>query len=83
MIKILQCRPQADLMLELEFSGGEVGHFDGLAYLASRSGALLEPLREKLYFQRAFVDAGALCWPNGLELSGARMRELCHQLEPH
>ena len=43
---------------------------DAQAYLAERRGILLEPLKEAAYFRRCFVDAGALCWPNGLELSG-------------
>ena len=32
---------------------------------------LLEALRDPAYFGRAFIDAGALCWPNGLGLSPA------------
>jgi len=32
-------------------------------------------------FKRFFVDAGALSWPNGLELSPARLYELCKTLE--
>jgi len=30
---------------------------------------LTRPLREPAYFARAFVEAGALAWPNGLEFS--------------
>ncbi len=54
--------------------------FDGHALL-QRSGPLLEPLREEGYFKRFFVDAGALSWPNGLELSPARLYELRKTLE--
>jgi hypothetical protein len=50
--------------------------FDASAYLASRSGLLLDKLRDAAYFQRFFIDAGALCWPNGLELSPAKIHEL-------
>lgn len=50
----------------------------GAAYLATRQGPLLEALREPAYFSRCFVDAGALCWPNGLELSAARLHELAN-----
>ncbi|MGL1833463.1 hypothetical protein ACKVEX_07640 [Rhodocyclaceae bacterium SMB388] len=38
---------------------------------------MLETLRDPVYFRRAFIDAGALCWPNGLELSAARVHEQC------
>jgi Protein of unknown function (DUF2442) len=81
-IKILSCESASDFILEIKFSNGEAGHFAGQAYLADRVGSLLEPLREKAYFKQAFIDAGALCWPNGFELSGHRVFELCKLLTP-
>ncbi len=80
MIKILKCEPVSDFNLDITFSSGESGHFDGAAYLAGRSGSLLKPLRDKSYFSKAFIDAGALCWPNGLELSASRVLGLCKLL---
>jgi hypothetical protein len=74
MIKIVATRYLGDFKLMLEFSDDAKGEFDGRALLA-RSGPLLEPLRDEAYFGRCFLDAGALCWPNGLELSPARLRE--------
>jgi hypothetical protein len=74
MIKIIAARYLGDYMIMLEFSDGAEGKFDGRTLLA-RSGSLLEPLRDKAYFSRCFLDAGALCWPNGLELSPTRLRE--------
>jgi hypothetical protein len=43
--------------------------------MLARQGSLLVALREPDYFARCFIDAGALCWPNGLELSPNRLRE--------
>ena len=83
MIKALTCKPTADFSLSLKFSNGEIGVFDAKAYLAERRGVLLEPLKDAVYFQRCFVDAGALCWPNGLELSGQRVFELSTVLQTH
>ncbi len=80
MIKILKCATVGDFNLEISFSSGETGHFDGAAYLAGRSGSLLEPLRDKNYFSKAFIDVGSLCWPNGLELSASRVLGLCKLL---
>jgi hypothetical protein len=57
--------------LELEFSDHTQGVFDAGVYLATRSGPLLDKLRDPAYFSRVFIDADALCWPNGLELSPA------------
>ena len=83
MIKVLTCKPTADFTLSLKFSNGESGVFNAKAYLAEKRGILLEPLKESAYFQRCFVDAGALCWPNGLELSGQRVFELTTLLQAH
>lgn len=83
MIKVLTCKAIAAFTLELKFSNGESGVFDAKSYLEEKRGSLLEPLREASFFQRCFVDAGALCWPNGLELSGQRVFELCKLLEAH
>lgn len=80
MIKLLNARPISDFCLQLEFSDRSVRYFDAAAYLTTRSGPLLEPLRQPAYLARCFIDAGALCWPNGLELSAARLAELSSPL---
>ncbi|MDO8813330.1 MAG: DUF2442 domain-containing protein [Gallionella sp.] len=79
MIKVIEARYLGDFQVALNFSDGREGVFDGRALL-ERSGSLLEPLRSEGYFQRLFIDAGALCWPNGLELSPARLYETCRTL---
>ncbi|MDP3425065.1 MAG: DUF2442 domain-containing protein [Burkholderiaceae bacterium] len=76
MIKLLNVKPVNANMLELGFSDHTQGVFNGAAYISTRQGPLLEALRDPAYFGRCFVDAGALCWPNGLELSGTRLHEL-------
>ena len=76
MIKVLNARQTAPFMLEIDFSDHTQGVFDANAYLADRAGPLLEKLRDPAYFQRFFIDAGALCWPNGLELSPAKVHSL-------
>jgi hypothetical protein len=43
--------------------------------LLARPGPLLVPLQDQAFFERFFIDAGALCWPHGLELSPDRLRE--------
>jgi hypothetical protein len=80
MIKIIKAHYQGDFQVALTFSDGSEGLFDGRVLL-QRSGSLLVPLRGEAYFQRLFIDCGALCWPNGLELSPSRLYESCHILE--
>lgn len=76
MIKIIEAHYRGDFQIELLFSNGFYGGFDG-HLLLQRQGPLLEPLRGEDYFRRFFIDAGALCWPNGLELSPTRLHETC------
>lgn len=80
MIKLLTAKPTRDFQIELEFSDGSSALFDGKSYLATRQGPLLDGLRDQVYFKRFFIDAGALCWPNGLELSASRLHSLASAL---
>ncbi len=80
MIKILRIKQLDGFNLELDFSNGERALFTGDAYLAQRSGPLLDALRSVEFFQRCFIDAGALCWPNGFELSASRVLSLSNVL---
>ncbi len=68
MIKILRANSKRDYVLGLEFSDGTFGDYD-LAPLLSRDTPLTRPLTQPAEFQRFFIELGALCWPNGLELS--------------
>lgn len=79
MIKVIAAHYEGNFRIKLEFSDGCVGEFDGRTLL-QRNGPLLEPLRDETCFRRCFIDAGALCWPNGLELSPARLRDNVHLL---
>jgi hypothetical protein len=80
MIKLTEARYLGNFQISVSFSDGKEGVFDGNVLLQN-SGSLLEPLRDGHYFQRFFVDAGALCWPNGLELSPARLHEASRAVE--
>lgn len=78
MIKLLDVKSMKAHVLELSFSDHTQGVFDGAAYLSTHDKAPCWKLREPAYFSRCFVDAGALCWPNGLELSAARLHGLAN-----
>ena len=77
MIKVLFAEFVESGIIQLEFSNGLRGSFNLHSYLDCHSGILLEQLKDESYAKRCFIDAGALCWPNGLELSPNRLYELC------
>ena len=81
MIKILSAEHIEDGLITLEFSNDHTGIFNLQDYLAHHSGNLLHQLKDDDYARRCFIDAGALCWPNGLELSPNRLYELCLTLK--
>jgi hypothetical protein len=74
-INLLSAKYLGEWRFAVSFSDGTAGILDMAKYLATRSGNLLEPLRDEDYLRRGFVDAGALAWPNGLELAPARLHE--------
>lgn len=80
MIKVIEARYLGKFQIAVVFSDGKEGAFDG-SVLLQNNGSLLEPLRDENYFRRFFIDAGTLCWPNGLELSPARLYETCRVIE--
>ncbi len=76
MIKVIEARYCGNFQVALTFSDGAEGLFNGREFL-QRQGPLIDPLRDESFFRRVFTDAGALCWPNGLELSPTKLRKTC------
>jgi hypothetical protein len=81
MISLLQVTYCEGGKFSVIFSNECEGVFDLNQYLVTRSGPLLEPLQDESYVRRAFVEAGALAWPNGLELAPERIYQLTKMLK--
>jgi hypothetical protein len=69
MIKLVAITPVDARNLDLGFSDGSHARWNADDIIA-RDTVLTRPLTDPAYFARAFVEAGALAWPNGLEFSG-------------
>ncbi|WP_375288222.1 DUF2442 domain-containing protein [Sphingomonas sp.] len=52
----------------LSFSDGSHATWSA-AELIARDTVMTRPLADAAYFARAFIEGGALAWPNGFELS--------------
>lgn len=72
MIKLIAVKPVGDCILDLTFSDGSYARWSA-AYLVERNSVLTRALAEPTYFSRAFIESGALAWPNGLELSASAL----------
>ena len=72
MIKLVGIAVAGPDELELSFSDGSSGRWSAASSVA-RDTDLTRPLALRDYFSRAFIEAGALAWPNGLELSASSL----------
>ncbi len=66
--KVIRIDKLGDFRLRIHFSDGTAGEHDFSA-LINRGGEMREPLRDPAYFQRVFLDFGALTWPNGYDMA--------------
>jgi hypothetical protein len=67
MVDVLRVKALDGHRLWLRFSDGNEGIRDFSDLLAA-GGPMVEPLQAADYFARAFVEMGAVTWPNGFDL---------------
>lgn len=72
MIKLIGIELAGPRSLRLRFSDGSHGEWSAEAILA-RQTIMTRPLEDATFFSRAFIEAGALAWPNGLDFSAAKL----------
>ena len=69
---VVEVKAELDYRLFVRFADGTSGHVQ-LAF-AELSG-VLEPLRDRSFFERVFVDQGAVAWPGNIDLAPDAMYE--------
>ncbi|AOO66767.1 DUF2442 domain-containing protein [Sulfurospirillum halorespirans] len=78
MINLIKIEPQNNYTLKLYFSDNSSGILD-FTYMVKTQSSLTKPLESLDYFQACFIDFGALCWKNGLELSAESLYRKCKE----
>lgn len=68
MIKIIQAEYLHDKIIQVHFSDRSWGDYDLLS-LVEKQSELTKVLQDDAFFQQFYLEMGALCWRNGLELS--------------
>jgi len=68
MIKIVKAEHIDQYRIRLVFSDGKQGEYD-LSPILAKQTELTLPLKTPENFKAFFLEMGALCWKNGLELS--------------
>jgi hypothetical protein len=72
MIKLTASEPREGTKLLLRFSDDSWGIFD-FAHFIEADTEMTAPLRDPGFFSRHFIEAGALAWPNGFDLSAGSL----------
>jgi len=78
MIKIIKAEYLHSYVIRLWFSDLTYGDYD-LQPLLDQASELVKPLRDETYFRLFFLELGALCWKNGLELSPGNIHRKLQQ----
>lgn len=77
MIKITQAEYLNDKTIQIHFSDGSWGNYN-LQALIDKQSTLTKELESEGSFKQFYLEMGALCWRNGLELSPGNIH---HKLE--
>jgi len=68
LVKIRRLARIGPYRLKLWFTDGQAGEWD-FSELARDQGPMVEPFKDPTYFDRVFLEVGALAWPNGFDWS--------------
>ena len=74
MIKITKATYLSGYTIKLNFNDNTFSDFD-FSYLLSKNTELTKPLKDKEFFKSFFLEFGAICWKNGLELSPSSLHK--------
>ncbi len=72
MIKLIGIEKKEGTRLLLRFADGAWGTYD-FAPLVETATEMTAPLSDPCFFVRCFIEAGALAWPNGFDLSAGSL----------
>lgn len=68
-IHVRKFKRLGDYRLKLWFTDGLAGEWDFSELAKRMTGPMVEPFKDAAYFDRVFLEFGALTWPNGYDWS--------------
>jgi Protein of unknown function (DUF2442) len=74
MIDVISVKRLGSYRLGITFSDESSGVRD-FADIIGREGEMVRPLRDVHYFDRVFIEDGALTWPNGYDMDSIALHE--------
>jgi hypothetical protein len=72
MVDVIDVEPRGAHKLFVRFSNGTEGEHD-FGPMIEEGGPMVEPLRDPVFFARAFLDDGIPTWPNGFDVDAIKL----------
>jgi len=69
---VVEAEYRGDFKIRLLFNDGVRGTVDFTDWL---TGPVFEPLKDRAYFARFFVEGGTVTWPNGADVAPETLHE--------
>ena len=69
---LIRAEYRGDYLIHVVFNDGVERTVDFLPWIR---GPIFEPLRDTTYFQRFFLEAGTVAWPNGADIAPETLYE--------
>ncbi|RMG70580.1 MAG: DUF2442 domain-containing protein [Nitrospirae bacterium] len=63
-----------DYRIRVRFDDGSIKLVDLEPY--TKRGGIFEPLKDKDFFKKFFIDLNTICWPNGADIAPERLYEI-------
>jgi len=63
---VIRAEYDEDFRIHLTFNDGAEGSVDFESWLV---GPVFEPLKDKTYFRKFFLEGGTVAWPNGADIA--------------
>lgn len=72
MVKVVELKALDDYKLWVSFSDGTEGIRD-YSHMIAQGGTMVEPLKDQLFFKKAFISFGVPSWPNGFDVDAINL----------
>ena len=76
MPRVIAAEYVQDYTLKIGFTDGSIAVVDFTNWL---DGGIFEPLKNKVFFQKFFVDGWTVSWPNGADIAPETLYECSKQ----
>lgn len=72
-VKVVELKPLDGYRLWVKFSDGTEGVRD-YANMVTAGGPMIEPLRDKAFFDKVFISFGVPSWPDGFDVDAINLQ---------